>query len=257
MPFGVRRNSSWDLRLPKKTPPKTKKTRISYCSWPCTETMHWLHFTGYTQTRSESDNPEWLLQWLSPWKALKEKTSLFFSCVYLFWFCFPSLRNRSTVNILCFCVAVCTACRNFCFSFKKDDHHHRASLTRIHAYTHHFFLSLSSVYICGYTMFAFRIIIRGNKQRNGLLLLIIVVYGSPKGTLGEKKVVKIAISFPRNNISFERIILFERIIISFRTNYYFVRTNYYFVRTKCKYVFSFTYVNENYHKDQWQWLCNK
>ena len=30
------------------------------------------------------------------------------------------------------------------------------------------------------------------------------VYGSPKGTMGEKKVVKIAISFPRNNISFER-----------------------------------------------------
>ncbi len=28
-------------------------------------------------------------------------------------------------------------------------------------------------------------------------------YGSPKGTLGEKKVVKNAISFPRNNISFE------------------------------------------------------
>ncbi len=51
-------------------------------------------------------------------------------------------------------------------------------------------------------------------------------YGSPKGTLGEKKVVKIAISFPRNNISFERIIIsfewiiisFERIIISFPRN---------------------------------------
>ncbi len=32
-------------------------------------------------------------------------------------------------------------------------------------------------------------------------------HGSPKGTLGEKKVVKIAISFPRNNISFEQIII--------------------------------------------------
>ncbi len=42
---------------------------------------------------------------------------------------------------------------------------------------------------------------------------------SPKGTLGEKKVVRIAISFERIIISFERIIIsFERIIVSRERN---------------------------------------
>ncbi len=43
--------------------------------------------------------------------------------------------------------------------------------------------------------------------RQKILFRAIDDYGSPKGTLEEKKVVRIAISFSRNTISFPRIII--------------------------------------------------